>query len=207
MPPLRSRKVAHDRVNRLALVELLFQLLHILRGHAALGEINVPLVLVHAEDQRHLLPPHIDELLDRTDAAPRKLREKDHTLCLVILQQGHIDTHDVNALHEDKHNVFHVGVFVAVHARPQVWLVALRHGRDGETDVHRQIANELSIRPLLAERRKPRGGGHVVPARCDVAVLVRHRRQHRPPGALILRLELEVLLGVRRLLRILVERI
>ena len=44
------------------------------------------LFLVHTEDDDDFIAADTDELLDRSDTSPRKLREQDHTLDVVIFE-------------------------------------------------------------------------------------------------------------------------
>lgn len=65
--------VAHDGVDRLALVVAVLALDDVLGRDAALGEVDVALVLVDAHDDDDLVAADADELLDRADAPPREL--------------------------------------------------------------------------------------------------------------------------------------
>ena len=50
----------HNAVHALGFVEALFDGVDVFRRHAPLRKIDVALVFVHTQHQRHLLPPHVD---------------------------------------------------------------------------------------------------------------------------------------------------
>jgi hypothetical protein len=57
---VRRRGGGGSPVGGLGLVELVLDLGHVLWRHAPLGEIDVPLLLVHTQDERDLLPADVD---------------------------------------------------------------------------------------------------------------------------------------------------
>ena len=71
----------------------------VLWRHSALGQVDVALLLVHAQHHDRLLPPHLDQLLHRADAPPRQLRQQDHALYVAVLQQRHIGAHLSDGAH------------------------------------------------------------------------------------------------------------
>jgi hypothetical protein len=48
--------------------------------------VTLTLLLVHTEHDDNLIPPNANELLNRPDSSPRKLREQDHSFNVVILE-------------------------------------------------------------------------------------------------------------------------
>ena len=76
-----------DRVYGLRALEPLVTLLQVFRRHAALGQVNVPLLLVNAQHHAHLLLPYPDELVDRADPAAAELGEQDHALDVIVLEE------------------------------------------------------------------------------------------------------------------------
>mmetsp|Transcript_38779 Transcript_38779/g.92846 ORF Transcript_38779/g.92846 Transcript_38779/m.92846 type:complete len:238 (+) Transcript_38779:395-1108(+) len=115
--------VPHDAVHRLRLVEALVALGHVLRRHASLRQVDVPLLLVDTQHHAHLLLPDPDQLVHRADAAARELREQDHALDVVILEQAHVRAHLRDRTHLHHHDVVDLGKLVRVH--PAVHRVGL----------------------------------------------------------------------------------
>ena len=85
--------MAHDGMRQLALVVSLLALDNVLGRHAALREVDVALFLVDTEYDGHLIAPYPDELLDTADASPGQLREQNHAINVVILEQFNVGTH------------------------------------------------------------------------------------------------------------------
>mmetsp|Transcript_15773 Transcript_15773/g.49582 ORF Transcript_15773/g.49582 Transcript_15773/m.49582 type:complete len:212 (-) Transcript_15773:116-751(-) len=139
--PRGLRHVPEDGVHHLGLVVLLLAGGNVLRGHAPLGKINVPLLLVHTEDHNRLLAPDLDELGDGADTPPRQLREQDHALDAVVLEQGHVSAHLRDALHLDHDHVIDLRELLLVHAS-----VLRRHG--GYLSASEEIARSTGLRCL-----------------------------------------------------------
>jgi len=90
-------------VHGLGLVEALLRLGHVLGADAALGEVDVALLLVDADDHDDLVLADADELVDAADAAAAQLAQQDQALDVVVLEQLHVGAHlrDVLHVHHD----------------------------------------------------------------------------------------------------------
>mmetsp|Transcript_26081 Transcript_26081/g.77375 ORF Transcript_26081/g.77375 Transcript_26081/m.77375 type:complete len:413 (-) Transcript_26081:35-1273(-) len=106
----------HDRVYQLGLVVPLLALRSVIGGHAPLRQIDVALLLIHAQDHDRLLPPHLNELGDRTDSPARELGQQDHSLNTVVLEQLHVCAHLRNRKHLYHHYIVHLRKFVLIEA-------------------------------------------------------------------------------------------
>lgn len=85
--------VTHDRVDDLALVVTLLATNDILGGDTTLGQIDITLLLVDAENDDDLVAANTNQLLDGTNTASGKLREEDHAVDVVVLQKLDIGAH------------------------------------------------------------------------------------------------------------------
>ena len=72
--------VEHDRVDLLGFEIPLIARRHFLPADAALRQVDVALLVVHAERVDDLLPAHADELADGPNAPPGQLGQQDHAL-------------------------------------------------------------------------------------------------------------------------------
>ena len=100
--------VAHDRVDELGLVVPVLAGVRLLLGDPALGEVDVALVAVDAEHDGGLLAADLDEGGDGADAAAGELREEDHALDVVVLEEGDVGAHVGDVLHLDHHRRVHL---------------------------------------------------------------------------------------------------
>jgi hypothetical protein len=81
-----ARDVPQDARDALALHVALLTACDVFGRDAALGKIDVALLVVHAEYDDDLVTADADEFLDGPDATAGELREQNHALCAVILK-------------------------------------------------------------------------------------------------------------------------
>lgn len=112
--------MAHDRVDKLALVVALLAGLDVFLGDPALAEVDVTLLAVHPEDHHRLLPAHLYEAADAPDPAAGEFREQNHPLDVVVLQQGDVGSHVGDVLHLHHHRHVHLRVLGLVHPTLQI---------------------------------------------------------------------------------------
>jgi len=118
--------VAHDGVDELGLVEAILAGLDIFFCDAALGEVDVALVAVDAEDHDGFLAADLEERGDGADAAARELGEEKHAFDVVVLEEGNVGAHVHDVLHLDHHRHVHLGILGLVHAALEVGAGARR---------------------------------------------------------------------------------
>jgi hypothetical protein len=87
------RHVAHDGGDHLALVVPFLALDHIFGRDTSLGQINVALLFVHAQNDNDFVATHADELLDRTNTSPGQLGKQDHAIDVVVFEELNVGAH------------------------------------------------------------------------------------------------------------------
>ena len=107
-------RVAQYAVDGLAARELLLALDDLLGGDASLGQVDVALLLVHADDDDDLVAADADQLVDRADAATRELTQQHHALDLVVLEQADVRAHLGYLTHVHHHDLVALGKLVLV---------------------------------------------------------------------------------------------
>lgn len=142
--------MAHNRVDKLALIVPLLTPLNILLGNPPLAEIDVSLLLVDTKDHDGLDAADLDEAADAANTAPRELGEEDHALDVVVLEEGHVRAHVGDVLHLYHYRRVHLRVLGFVHAALEVGGVR-RHGQGiGRSRVlEREREFDGSVRALL----------------------------------------------------------
>lgn len=119
--------MAHDRMHELTLIKPLLAALDILLGNTPLAEINVALLLVDTKDHDGLDAADFDKAADAPNAAAGQLREEDHALDIVVLQESDVRAAVGHALHLYHNRLIHLRVPRLVHPALQVGPGA-RHG-------------------------------------------------------------------------------
>lgn len=109
------RDMAHDGMNKLALIVPLLAGLDILLGDTALREIDVALLAINTENHDRLLAANLDETANAADTAAGELGEEDHALNVVVLEEGDVCAHVGDVLHLDHDGHVDLGVLGLVH--------------------------------------------------------------------------------------------
>ncbi|KAJ0969835.1 hypothetical protein J5N97_022712 [Dioscorea zingiberensis] len=168
--------MAHDRMDELALVVVLLAGLDALLVDMALGDIDLPLLAIKAEDHDKLQVADLDETANAPDAAAGGLGVEDHALDVVVLVEGDVGAHVGDDLHldHDGHLDFEgspsyvsvvKGVFEDTHFPPQpppppldrrteeeaVWKIYSIKLQRQSTTIHRSTGQE----PRASQKRLP----------------------------------------------------
>ena len=75
------------------------------------------LVLVHPHDDHDLVSSYPNKLRHGSDTSPRQLRQQNHALDVVVLQQPDVGAHVGNGPHIDHDDLVNLGVLVLVLSR------------------------------------------------------------------------------------------
>lgn len=97
---------------------------NILFRHPPLAEIDVALVSLDADDHDGLYAADLDEAVEAPYTASRELRQRDHALGVVVLEEGDVGAKVADGLDLDHHRRVHVRVLGFVHSALEVG----RHG-------------------------------------------------------------------------------
>ena len=85
--------------------------------------IPLTFLLVDPDDDHRLRLPHLDELVDGADPPAGQLREEDHPLDVVVLEEGDVRAHVRQVPHFHHHHVLDLRVDLGVEAAEQRHLV------------------------------------------------------------------------------------
>ena len=85
------------------------------------------LILVATQHDDDLVPADTDELVDRTNTTARELRQQDHALDVVVLEQRHIGAHLGDAAHVHHDEIIDLRVLLLVVPTLERSLLLLGH--------------------------------------------------------------------------------
>ena len=138
------------------------------------------------------------QFLDRADSTTRKLGQQDHALRLVVLEERHVNAHDINSFYQYHDILLKIWIFFPIHTAAQIRLPCHGYLWDFESRGDLQLTNNFSeffflqlpkrFRIIAKSRRD------VDPARKNFTVLISRRGQNSPFWMFFLFLDLQILM-------------